>query len=85
MTEPEIIDSPLSQTIHQDASYVEVQIYRLDRDKTWTLEIVADDGTSTVWDDQFKSDQDALDEALSSIEEDGIESFREDTAVSYLH
>jgi uncharacterized protein len=42
-----------------------------------SLEIVAEDRTSTVWDEQFPSDEAALAEALRAIKEDGIRSFSE--------
>jgi len=38
------------------------------------LEGVDEYENSTVWDTAFESDQDALDEALRTIKEDGIES-----------
>jgi len=52
----------------------EICIYRLE-ETDWSLEVVAEDGTSTVWNEPFKSDEEALEEALRAIEEDGIDSF----------
>jgi hypothetical protein len=46
----------------------------------WSLEIVASDGCSTVWDDLFASDEAALAEALSAIKDEGIPSFFEGAA-----
>ena len=60
------------------------RICRLE-DTEWSLEIVANDGNSTVWDDLFPSDEDALAEALKSIGEDGIRSFSEGAPDAAVH
>jgi len=70
MAKFQIIKSPLSRVIEEGGVSVDVRICRLDN----TLEIVAEDGTSTVWDDLF-SDEIALAEALKAIKENGIRSF----------
>jgi hypothetical protein len=75
MPDPKIIVSPLSQFVEKEGQRVEVSIYRLEAEAGWSLEIVASDGTSTVWDDPFATDAEAHAEALKSIEEDGINSF----------
>jgi hypothetical protein len=76
MPDPKIIDSPLSCVFKRDGQSVDVRIFRLE-DTEWSLEIVASDNSSTVWDDLFASDEAALTEALKAIEEDGIGSFSE--------
>ena len=48
--EPNIVASGLSRTVTIDEVTVEVQIYRLEHDSQWTLEVVNGEGTSTVWD-----------------------------------
>ena len=65
--------SPLSQRINSNGKSVEVLIYEGDPGK-WILEVEDQFGNSTVWDDQFTSDQDALDEALKTVRDEGIES-----------
>jgi hypothetical protein len=77
MVDPKIIDSPLSRVVEEGGVSVEVCIYHLEDSAEWSLEIVAEDGTSTVWDDLFASDEAALAEALKTIKEDGIGSFSE--------
>jgi hypothetical protein len=52
-------------------------LHRLEHQTEWALEIVEDDGTSTVWDDPFETDQAALDEALRTIREEGVSAFRD--------
>jgi hypothetical protein len=74
MADPKIINSPLSRVVEEDGVSVKVCIYRLENTK-WSLEIVAQNGMSTVWDDLFPSDEAALAEALKAISEEGLESF----------
>ena len=74
MADPKIIDSPLSRVVEDDGVSVKVCIYRLENTE-WSLEIVAQNGISTVWDDLFPSDEAALAEALKAIDEEGIRSF----------
>ena len=59
MADYKIIDSPLSRIVEEDGISVDVRICRLE-DTEWSLEIVASDGNSTVWNDVFPSDEDAL-------------------------
>ena len=65
--------SPLRQSIDSSGVSVAVEIYEGDPGK-WILEVVDQYGNSTVWDDQFPSDYDALAEVKRVILEDGIES-----------
>jgi hypothetical protein len=73
MAKPQIIKSPLSRVIEEGGVSVDVRICRLEN-TGWSLEILAEDGTSTVWDDLY-SDEIALAEALKAIKENGIRSF----------
>jgi hypothetical protein len=79
MTDPEVIKSPLSRFVEEDGERVEVCIYPLE-DAEWTLEIVASDGCSTVWEEPFESEEAALAEALSAIKDEGVKSFFEGAA-----
>ena len=75
--EIDLIDSPLSQILQEDNEQIEVLIYRLP-DSDWTLEVVNQNGTSTVWDETFPSDQEALSVALDGIKAaGGIQAFSE--------
>jgi hypothetical protein len=69
--------SPLERTITRAGTTVSVFIYRGREDAGWLLEIEDELGGSTVWDEPFESDRAALDEALQTIEQDGIHSFAE--------
>lgn len=73
--EPELVHSPLEREVTVDGTSVSIFIYRGEPENTWLLEIEDHLGGSTVWDDRFPTDQEALDEALKTIEQDGIESF----------
>ncbi|MEY4728855.1 MAG: hypothetical protein RL020_13 [Pseudomonadota bacterium] len=75
MTEDEQapIQSPLAQSVTRDGKTVQVDIYE-DGEGGWILEVVDEFWNSTVWDDSFASDREALAEALKTIEEEGIES-----------
>ena len=84
MADPKIIDSPLSRIVEEDGISVDVRICRLE-DTEWSLEIVATDGNSTVWDDLFRSDEVALAEALKAIKKDGIRSFSERDPDATVH
>ena len=65
--------SPLCQSLTRDGHTVQIDIYEGDPGK-WILEVVDALGNSTVWDDQFDTDQQALDELHKTIREEGIES-----------
>ncbi len=73
MLEHDLIYSPLQQHYTVGTRMVEICIYRTP-DTPWTLEVVDEHGNSTVWDDEFETDQAALDEVIRTIHEDGIES-----------
>ncbi|MDW7746685.1 hypothetical protein [Halomonas sp.] len=73
--EPELIQSPLSQTITRDGHTLQVDIYRLEEEVDWLLEVVNEEGTSHVWDDRFATDQAALDAVHEAIDEEGIAAF----------
>ena len=77
MYDPNLVISGLSREHSQGDGRVQIEIYRLEREEHWTLEVVADDGTSTVWDDTFATDQAALDEAIRAVNEEGVRSFLE--------
>lgn len=75
MSEPEIVVSKLSARVTSDDKTVTIEIYRLESDSAWTLEVVDEGGGSTVWDDKFPTEQAAFKEATDAIEKEGIESF----------
>lgn len=66
--------SPLCQPVTRNGKSVQVDIYD-DGNGAWLLEVVDEYNNSTVWEDAFTTEQAALDEALSAITNEGIESF----------
>ena len=74
--EPELENSPLSGEFSSDGITVRVEIYRVLRgDEGWVLEVVDREGTSTVWDALFATDEAAYSEFYRTLEEEGIKSF----------
>lgn len=73
--EPNIVTSGKSQRVVVDGFPFSIEIYRLDAERLWTLEVVDHEGTSHVWDDLFASDKDARTAALKAIEAEGPVAF----------
>jgi len=67
----ELVYSPLCQVISVGEDSVSVKIYG-DGEGKWILEVEDEYDNSTVWDDPFDTDQEALDEVLKTIREEGI-------------
>jgi len=67
-----LIYSPLNRTVSRDGRSVEVEIYRAENED-WILEVVDQHGNSTVWDELFPTEQSALDEAMRTIDQEGID------------
>ena len=77
MSDPEIVMSPLCREISGDGTKIQVDIYRGEDESEWILEVIDEENASTVWDEPFNTDQEALDEVMEVIEKDGIRSFLE--------
>jgi hypothetical protein len=74
--DPEIEYSPLCGEVTKDGLTVSVQIYRLKMGSNgWSLEVVDHENASTVWDDLFATDHEALAEFSRTLEDEGIQSF----------
>jgi len=73
--EPNIVTSGRSERVVVDGLRFSIEIYRLEADPTWTLEVVDPEGTSHVWEEQFVSDKDARNVALKEIESEGAVAF----------
>ena len=81
--EYEIKYSTLCQKVTSEGKSVQVYIYE-DGKEGWILEVVDEYDNSTVWDDPFKTDDEALDEVFDTIEKEGISSLI-GTENNYLH
>ena len=73
--ETKLITSRLSRTITRDGITVDVHIFRSEGDPEWTLEVADHEGASTVWEDTFETEQDALNEVFQTIAVEGMSSF----------
>jgi len=73
--DPNIVNSALSRTVRDNGIAVEVQIYRLEHEPGWTLEVVNQSGTSTVWETEFATDEEAYSAFQIALDEEGIEAF----------
>ena len=79
--EPNIVVSGLSRMITADGITVDVQIFRLEQDPQWTLEVTNDKGTSTVWDAMFDTDDEAFAAFQLTAQEEGMDAFLDDDNV----
>jgi hypothetical protein len=74
--DPDIEYSPLCEKTTRGKITIDVQIYRIaGSSEGWSLEIIDDEGSSTVFDDLFATDVAAYAEFERTIMEEGIESF----------
>ena len=73
--EPNIVTSGLSGPITRDGVSITLEIYRLEGDTDWSLEVVYNHGTSIVWDDRFKTDDLALAAFEQVVVEEGMATF----------
>lgn len=64
--------SPLNQTLTRNGVTVEIHICK-DSQSDWILEVVDAGKNSHVWDDQFKTDQQAFVEAMRALDEEPLE------------
>lgn len=74
MTEQDsnLILSALSQQFTEDDITVQVDIYRLEEEDGWTLEVIDEDDISFVYEDLFETDQEAWDAFVADVEEYGL-------------
>lgn len=73
--DPMLEMSPFSQEISSGGHTLKIEIYRLEDEDNWALEVVDEFGNSTVWDDVFQTESAALIEAKKSILEETVTRF----------
>lgn len=79
------VDSNVSTTVIVDGYRFAINIFCLRPEKTWTLEVVDGNNTSHVWEEQFPTEEDALDTAIKAVEtKDGLAIVQADSAISVL-
>lgn len=72
---PKLIYSPHSGPFEKNGHRIVVCIFRFEDETEWTLEVEDAQGNSTVWNEEFESDEAAWTTLLRTIEVDGIEAF----------
>lgn len=73
--DPELEYSPLTQTITEHDRSIDVYIYREKGGSEWYLEVVDDQDNSSVWEDAFASDKQALNLVKKIIAQEGFTIF----------
>jgi hypothetical protein len=79
--EPNILYSSLGRVLTIDGVTVDIKIYRLEHDPQWALEVINDQGTSTVWDALFDTDDEAYAAFQLTVDEEGMRAFIDDDNV----
>jgi RPA family protein len=64
--------SSLCQNFSEGSVTVQVQIYRGEDDPGWILEVVDQEGASTVWDNRFATDEAAFVEFIKAVRSEGL-------------
>ena len=73
--DPNLVTSGLSGSQSKDGVSVEVNIFRLEDEGQWTLEVVNEKGTSIVWDAQFADDDAAFRAFEQVVADEGMATF----------
>ena len=68
MDEIELIYSKHCQLVTRNGQTVKVEIYSSGKND-WNLEVIDEDNNSTVWDDQFDTDDEAYQEFECTLKE----------------
>lgn len=80
-TDPNLVISSHNGRLTRDGVTFEVSIVRLEHETEWSLEVVNADGTSTVWDETFPTDDAAFAELEATIAEEGMETILDNATV----
>lgn len=81
--DPNIVRSGLSGRVAKDGLAVDVEIYRFEGEPRWVLEVVDSTGASTVWDDQFDTDESAFATFQAVLADEGIQAFTERKVIPF--
>ncbi|ODT72402.1 MAG: hypothetical protein ABS75_04675 [Pelagibacterium sp. SCN 63-23] len=73
--DPNLVTSGKSQRVVVDGYAFLSNIHRLETDTTWSLEVVDRQNDSHVWDNQFETDSEARDAALTARNSEGAIAF----------
>ena len=78
--DPKLVSSSYAGPVTRQGVTVRLEIYRLEGDLQWVLEVVNENGTSTVWDELFDTDGTAYTAFQSIVEEKGMSAFLDGTS-----
>lgn len=67
--EPDLVVSRKGLRVVLEGHPFSIEIYRLEHEKQWTLEVVDAGGTSHVWDEHFDSEQETRDTAIRALKD----------------
>lgn len=81
--DPNIVNSSLSRRIELSGKPFSVCIYKIEGTNEWSLEVVDENGTSTVWADPFPTDHEANEAFLKAVEEEGVGAFCEPNVIPF--
>jgi len=73
--EPDLVFSSEGGNVQISGYNFSIEIYRLEDEAEWTLEVVDEENASHVWDDTFKTAIEARQMALSEIKQVGAKGF----------
>ncbi len=77
MADPNLVNSGVSGDVTVDGVPFRIDVYRLEDNPQWTVEVIDEAGTSSVWDETFDTDQAAYEFALAEIRSEGGNAFRD--------
>jgi hypothetical protein len=70
--DPNLVRSGLSRRVTSGGLTATVEIYRLEDQPGWSLEVVDEDRASIIWDDLFPTDDKAFDVFQAALKEEGM-------------
>lgn len=83
MKNSNIIVSSLSRNFLIDGQTFKFEIYSLENEAGWTLEVIDDEGASTVWDIEFETDLAAHEHLMTVLDTEGITAFRAENIIPF--
>lgn len=81
---PDLIYSQLGHEVAKNGRVIKVQIYRLEDQPTWPLEVVNEQGTSTLWNRSFQTKGDTLSAFRDKLSVEGLGVFLDEPESRFL-
>lgn len=77
MTDPNTIYSGLSRTVELEGRKFRIEITRIKNQAGWSVEVIDQNGRSSVWHELFPTDHAALVNITRVIEDEGLIAFHD--------